>query len=294
MMQYEPTIQKTIDWIEANLHEEMLADDIADNAGFSKFHFHRIFHASVGMSVATYIRMRRLAASAVALLHTEARIIDIAMYYQFESQEVFTRAFKKVYYLPPGQYRKIMAAVATKKEETWMEKEVKGWFLSGSHPFHYEMGIDRETVHQGSASGYLKSKTVQDAAEFATMMQQFKADKYRGQRIRLSCFIRTHDVQHFSGLWMRVDNAAGDILQFDNMSNRPIVGTNAWNHYAVVLDIPEDSATISFGVLLSGAGQVWLDQCAFEQVNESVETTSLESRPVLLDEPINLSFEESI
>ncbi|MFD0717571.1 helix-turn-helix domain-containing protein [Paenibacillus sp. GCM10027626] len=293
-MQYESTIQKTIDWIEAHLHEEISDSDIVERSNFSKYHFHRIFHSSVGLSVAAYIRMRRLAAAAVTLLLTEERIIDIALYFQFESQEAFTRAFKKVYYLPPGQYRKLMSTIVTKKEETWMERDIEGWFLSGSHPFNYEMGIDREVVHQGSASGYLKSKTVQDASEFATMMQQFKAGKYKGQRIKLSCFIKTNDVQHFSGLWMRVDNAAGDTLQFDNMSNRPIVGTNTWNHYAVVLDIPEDSATISFGVLLSGLGHVWIDQFSFEKVNESVETTNLESRPVLLDEPTNLSFEENI
>lgn len=294
MKKYEAAIQRTIDWIESNIHEQISAEDIADGVSFSKFHFHRIFQSSVGMSVAVYIRMRRLANAAVALLQSDERIIDIAMYYQFESQEAFTRAFKKMYALPPGQYRRIMSDVTTKKEDIGMEKENVGWFLSGSHPFNYEMGVDRENVHQGSVSGYIKSKTVQDISEFATMMQQFKADKYRQQRIRLSCFIKTKDVQQFSGLWMRVDNASGDIVQFDNMSNRPIVGTNHWNHYAVVLDIPDNSATISFGVLLSGSGHVWTDQFSFEKVDNSVETTNLESPSVLLDEPINLSFEEGM
>lgn len=58
---------------------------------------------------------------------------------------------------------------------------MKGWVLSGSHPFQFEMGIDRENVHQGKASGYLKSTMVQDIGEFATMMQQFKADRYLGK-----------------------------------------------------------------------------------------------------------------
>lgn len=68
---------------------------------------------------------------------------------------------------------------------------MKGWVLSGSHPFQFEMGIDRENVHQGKASGYLKSTMVQDIGEFATMMQQFKADRYLGKRLRLSSFIKT-------------------------------------------------------------------------------------------------------
>lgn len=62
-----------------------------------------------------------------------------------------------------------------------MVEKVKGWFISGSHPYHYEMGTDQINIHQGRASGYLKSTTVQEQEEFATMMQQFKADKYRGK-----------------------------------------------------------------------------------------------------------------
>ncbi len=90
---------------------------------------------------------------------------------------------------------------------------------------HFEMGVDHENVHQGKVSGYVKSKTVQDAGDFATMMQQFKAERYIGKRIMLSEFIQTKPVQQFSSLWMRVDRVAGDILLFENMSNRPITGT---------------------------------------------------------------------
>lgn len=293
-MKYERMIQKTIDWIESHLHEEISADEIADVANFSKFHFHRIFQTSVGLSVVAYIRMRRLANAASTLLQSDERIIDIAINYQFESQEAFTRAFKKLYHLPPGQYRRLMSHMTTNKEELRMNKEIKGWFLSGSHPFNYEIGVDQEVVHQGSMSGYIKSITVQDISEFGTMMQQFIADKYRGQRIKLSAFIKTHQVQQFTGLWMRVDSASEDILQFDNMSNRPIVGTNNWNQYSIVLDVPENSAVISFGILITGQGHVWIDQITFDQVDESMATTNLESHATLMDEPVNLSFEESL
>ncbi|WP_044642785.1 helix-turn-helix domain-containing protein [Risungbinella massiliensis] len=293
-MNYEWMTQKTIHWIESHLHEEISMEEIADVAGFSKYHFHRIFQTTVGMSVTTYIRMRRLANAAGALLHTKERIIDIALYYQFESQEAFTRAFKKMYNLPPGQYRKLMTNILTQKEESYMDKKIKGWFLSGSHPFNYEMGIDRTVVHQGRMSGYLKSKTVQGVEEFATIMQQFKADRYRGKRMKLSGFVKTENVQHFAGLWMRIDSASDDVLQFDNMGDRPIQGSNNWNQYSVVLDVPENSAVIAFGVLLSGAGHVWVDQFSFDEVDEKVESTNLEVHAELLEEPTNLSFEEEL
>lgn len=293
-MQYEEVIKQTINYIEERLHEPLAIDGIAKQAGFSKFHFHRIFDSAIGMSVTEYIRMRRLANASAALLYTNERILDIALYYRFESQEVFTRSFKKYYHLPPGQYRKLMADILKNKEESPMEKQVTGWFLSGTDQFNYEMGIDHEVVHQGKASGYLKSKTVLDGESFATMMQQFKADHYRGKRLRLSAFIKTKDVETFSGMWMRVDNAYGDVLQFDNMSNRAISGTTNWNRYSIVLDVPADSSIIAFGILLSGQGHVWMDQFTFEQVDGGVETTNLEEQPVLLDEPVNLAFEEEI
>lgn len=94
-MYYEKAVQQPIDWLESHLHEPISGKDIVNVSGFSKFHFHRIFQKEVGMSVASYIRLRRLANAAAALLYTDVRIIDIALHYQFESQEAFTRAFKK-------------------------------------------------------------------------------------------------------------------------------------------------------------------------------------------------------
>ena len=291
---HEIMIKKIIFYVEENLHEPLTLESIASQSYFSKYHFHRIFQSSIGMTVTEYIRLRRLANASSDLLYTNERILDIALYYRFESQESFTRAFKEIYKLPPGKYRKVMSDVLKNKEETNMELKVKGWFLSGSNPFNYEMGIDHEIVHQGKASGYLKSKAVSDSTEFATMMQTFKANQFVDKRIRLSCFICTENVDTYAGMWMRVDDTMEDVLQFDNMSNRPIKGTTKWNHYSIILDVPPQSAVISFGIILSGQGTIWADQFIFEEVNKSIPTTNLEVHGELLDEPVNLSFDEEI
>ncbi|WP_028390110.1 helix-turn-helix transcriptional regulator [Bacillus cihuensis] len=293
-MSYSPIIQKTIEYIESNLDKELSLESIAQIAGFSKYHYHRIFQKEVGVTASEYIRYRRIANSANMLLYTDEKIIEIAFYYRFETQESFTRSFKKYYQLPPGQYRKIMGKLTLQREEIMLKNEqlLKGWRLSGSHPFNYKMGIDREIFHKGKASGFLKSVTVQSQGEFATMMQEFKADKYLGKRLKLSGFIKSKNVDGFCGFWMRVDDALHDVLQFDNMGDRPIVGDTEWNHYYIVLDIPENSAVISFGVLLSGNGQVWIDKLKFEEVDHTTPTTNIEIAIDLLDEPSNLSFEE--
>ncbi|MCM3715383.1 AraC family transcriptional regulator [Alkalihalobacillus oceani] len=260
-------------------------------------HFHRIFQQALGYTISDYIRFRRLAQAASLLIQSDRKILELAFDFQFESQEAFTRAFKKVYRLPPGKYRKLMTPLLRQKEETTMtqakQEPIKGWFLSGSTPYSYEMGIDHKVYHHGRSAGYLKSLARQEVSGFATMMQEFRADAYRGKRLKLSGFLKTENVERFSGLWMRVDDASSDILQFDNMSNRPLKDSQNWNHYAIVLDIPDTSAVISFGVLLEGKGCIWVDSLKFDVVSSQVPTTNLDFAESLPDQPVNLSFEES-
>lgn len=79
-MRYSPIIQKTIEYIEKSLQEELSLENIARFAGFSKFHYHRIFLKEVGVTVSEYIRYRRIANAANMLLYTDEKIIDIAFY----------------------------------------------------------------------------------------------------------------------------------------------------------------------------------------------------------------------
>lgn len=289
-------MQRALQYIEINLKSELSLETVASSAATSKYHFHRLFQAYTGMTLASYIRKRRLSNAASELLTTDRRILDIALDYEFESQEAFTRAFKKMFHMTPGEYRRFITLLVQKKErinsmDNSMQSEPKGWLLSGTHPSDYEMGVDYKTTHHGKASGYVRSKGNPEGG-FATMMQVFKAAAYRGKRLRLTGFLKTKDVQPWCGLWMRVDGKGGEVLQFDNMENRPVMGTNDWNRYHIVLDVPEHSETISFGVLLTGGGQLWLDSVQFESVSDQVPTTNLEESVQLPDHPVNLSFEE--
>ena len=61
------------------------------------------------------------------------------------------------------------------------------------------------------------------------------------------------------------------ILAFDNMQDRPIMGTSDWQQYEVVLDVSENGVQIAFGILLAGKGQVWLDEVQLELVSTPVQ-----------------------
>lgn len=106
MVRQKSAIREAIDFIEGKLDSEVTLKEISDIAGFSPFHFHRLFQSLTGETIVEYIRKRRLTNAALELVGTDKRIIDIAFDYNFESQESFTRAFKRHFGKTPGQYRK--------------------------------------------------------------------------------------------------------------------------------------------------------------------------------------------
>lgn len=114
-MNYDACIKKSIEYIEHNLNNKIELKELADKAFLSKYHFHRIFHAAVGEPVAEYIRKRRLTEAANELLNTNNKIIDIALKYQFSTQESFTKTFKKFYGIPPKEFRKTRVNVTLMK-----------------------------------------------------------------------------------------------------------------------------------------------------------------------------------
>ena len=103
-MSYRACIQASIDYIEDHLKEDLTAEALASIAGFSAYHYSRVFHAYVGKPVMEYIRCRRLAYAVVELAQGR-RIIDIALEYGFETHNGFGKAFRKIYGCSPEQYR---------------------------------------------------------------------------------------------------------------------------------------------------------------------------------------------
>ncbi|PYI57594.1 AraC family transcriptional regulator [Paenibacillus flagellatus] len=105
-MDYYRSMQNAVDHIERRLHDELEIADIAAAAGFSSFHFQRLFQAITGFTVRGYIRHRRLTEAAAQLRGTDTGILDIAVACGYGSQEAFTRAFEQFAGLPPGEFRR--------------------------------------------------------------------------------------------------------------------------------------------------------------------------------------------
>ena len=98
-------IANAIAYIEDHLDSELDMEEIARQACVSSFHFQRIFPVLCGFTVGEYIRNRRLTLAAQELCSSEAKVIDIALKYGYESPDSFARAFVRFHGVAPSAAR---------------------------------------------------------------------------------------------------------------------------------------------------------------------------------------------
>ena len=168
--------------------------------------------------------------------------------------------------------------------------KIKGWFLAGSHPESYEIGLESSSEKGGNVA-YLKSIT-SPIEGFGTIMQTFEPDDYLGKKIKLTGNIKAIDIKKWSGMWMRIDgmkDGKREVMGFDNMQDRQIKGTQDWKHYEIILDVPKEAKYISYGVLIGGTGKILIDNFKFEIIDENNESTG---NVVKLTKPTNTNFDE--
>lgn len=104
-MEHRKAIQRAIDYIEAHLQDELDNTVLARAAGYSEFHFLRLFKEIVHLTPADYIRKRRISEIARRIGEGKSSIADIALTYGFHSSENFIRAFKREHHILPTDFR---------------------------------------------------------------------------------------------------------------------------------------------------------------------------------------------
>lgn len=117
--------------IDTHLFKALTLQQIADVACLSPYHFSRQFAARFGQNVMAYVRVRRLHIAARVLASDDDRaLVEIAYDCGFDSQEGFTRAFKRAFGTSPGRFRKTgtldpseitMTAITTITPDLFME-----------------------------------------------------------------------------------------------------------------------------------------------------------------------------
>lgn len=96
-------IQRAIDYVEANITEEIDFEEAARQVCSSSFHFQRVFGILCGLSLGDYIRMRRLSLAGEELSKGHAKVIDIALKYGYDTPESFSRAFTRFHGIAPSE-----------------------------------------------------------------------------------------------------------------------------------------------------------------------------------------------
>ncbi len=96
---------KAIWYIESHLDADLSLDRIAEVAGVSRFHLSRAFTTSTGISLAAYVRARRLSQAAKSLAAGAPDILDVALAAGYGSHEAFTRAFRQHFGITPDEFR---------------------------------------------------------------------------------------------------------------------------------------------------------------------------------------------
>lgn len=187
----------------------------------------------------------------------------------------------------------------------------QGWRQSGTVALLEAVGRDMKVLRGGRASGVIQVKDP-DPSRNVGLAQEFRADSYRGKRLRVSAYIKTEGVgvEARAGASLGVQvHAIPKRLAFAFMSSdRNIHGTTDWKRYEQVVDVPAEAAYLSISVLLFGPGQVWIDDFQVEVVGSDVPLTSRpdtsadaplnaqETRRALAAglpfQPVNLDFEQ--
>lgn len=115
---YKRRICRAMNFISRNIERDLSLEEIAKTVSFSKFHFHRIFKAVVGETVAGFTRRLRLESAANRLLFQQfSDITTIATDCGFSSSQNFAKAFRQHFGTTPSEYRKSKTGNRNSKKE---------------------------------------------------------------------------------------------------------------------------------------------------------------------------------
>ena len=99
-------MMQALDYLEAHMEDEIDMNEAARIACWSPFHFQRMFHMLTGVTIAEYVRKRRLTLAAQELAASRIKVIDAAFKYGYDTPEAFCKAFRKAHGLTPSAARR--------------------------------------------------------------------------------------------------------------------------------------------------------------------------------------------
>lgn len=122
-MQNREIIQRSLDYIEAHINTSITPHELAETAGFSLFHFYRIFQTATGFPVKQYILRRRLLYTVYAM-RCGSKGIHAALKYGFETYAGFYKAFLREFGCTPQTFIKNRRAKRPIRQNLFTEEHM--------------------------------------------------------------------------------------------------------------------------------------------------------------------------
>lgn len=155
--------------------------------------------------------------------------------------------------------------------------DLAGWGRTGWAPGAYDYSTDTSTAYEGESSARIKSKSPFEGADQYTLLEQYlNAKQYVGKRVRVTGYLKSVDVRGVAGLFLRTYDLSGgqSVVDLSRLEDKQVTGTTDWGKYEVVMDVPDNTYAISYGLSITGQGEVWLDALALEVVGTDVPVTA--------------------
>jgi AraC family transcriptional regulator len=195
--EYIARINRVMDYVEKNYSQVLTLDNLADIAGFSRFHFHRIFKAMAGEPLNRFVIRIRVEKSAAMLLNNPRKTItEIAFDCGFSGSAPFARSFKALFNMSASEWRE-MGLTNSKKCKT-ESKESKTIGKIGQ-------AFDVSSYYAGDVNNN----------------QQIWRIKMKEQINRLEAEIAVEDMKDINVAYIRhIGPYKGDIKLFEGLFNR--------------------------------------------------------------------------
>lgn len=154
-MEWLKKLGAAIDYIEDNLDKEISYDEAACIACCSPYYFQRVFSYVSGVSLAEYIRRRKMTQAAFELQRADSRVIDVALKYGYSSPTSFNRAFQNVHGITPTaaklggevsckHIRQFSLKLKSQEEALWHIALRKSAPAYCGHPYPFDFGYGRK------------------------------------------------------------------------------------------------------------------------------------------------------
>ena len=145
-------------------------------------------------------------------------------------------------------------------------------FEDGGGPWHFQKLCEgryafsiSDDAYSGQRSGLLESLPGGDG--WCPTRQTISAKKYLGKYVRLVGMVKANEISDHANLYINVLDVDGSINYADRWPNFIKKDTD-WLEYELRIFVPMNALVISFGVVLQGAGRVWVDDIHFETFDE--------------------------